>query len=65
MSVARRYNQFLWLREILIKQYPGVFVPPVPKKVTFKNMQDERIEERRVDMERFLRRLQVRIIMSF
>lgn len=28
----RRYNDFLWLRERLIADYPGVIVPPLPEK---------------------------------
>ena len=31
--VARRYNDFAWLRSQLISRYPGCIVPPIPAKV--------------------------------
>lgn len=31
-SVTRRYSDFDWLRNTLIKMYPGFNVPPLPKK---------------------------------
>eukprot|EP01060_Flectonema_neradi_P007840 TRINITY_DN1554_c0_g5_i1.p1 TRINITY_DN1554_c0_g5~~TRINITY_DN1554_c0_g5_i1.p1 ORF type:complete len:382 (+),score=66.91 TRINITY_DN1554_c0_g5_i1:42-1187(+) len=31
--VARRYNDFMWLRGQLISRYPGCIVPPLPAKV--------------------------------
>lgn len=31
-SVRRRFSDFEWLRSTLVKQYPMVFVPPVPTK---------------------------------
>lgn len=59
ISVARRYNHFVWLRTNLMKQFPGVFVPPVPKKLApNKNWSRSLMEERRIDLERFLNRLE-------
>ena len=31
-NVQRRYSDFDWLRQLLIKFYPGFNVPPLPKK---------------------------------
>ena len=31
-AVTRRYSDFEWLRDILTKQYPGIFVPPIANK---------------------------------
>lgn len=28
----RRYNDFMWLRDSLVREYPGVIVPPLPEK---------------------------------
>eukprot|EP01083_Nonionella_stella_P170160 578447_1 len=30
ITVARRYNDFKWLRNMLCQQFPGIFVPPLP-----------------------------------
>jgi len=56
ISVARRYKQFLWLRNILTKQFPCVFCPALPGKRILKD--DRFLEERSSDLERFLNRLQ-------
>eukprot|EP01059_Diplonema_ambulator_P015465 TRINITY_DN26607_c0_g1_i1.p1 TRINITY_DN26607_c0_g1~~TRINITY_DN26607_c0_g1_i1.p1 ORF type:complete len:419 (+),score=173.09 TRINITY_DN26607_c0_g1_i1:54-1259(+) len=32
MRAVRRYNDFVWLRETLVEEYPGVIVPPIPEK---------------------------------
>eukprot|EP00659_Diplonema_papillatum_P016241 gene16241-24894_t len=32
ITVLRRYNDFVWLRDQLVAEYPGVIVPPVPEK---------------------------------
>jgi len=56
ISVARRYKQFLWLRNILQKQFPCLFCPALPGKQILKD--DRFLEERRCDLERFLNRLQ-------
>lgn len=56
ISVARRYKQFLWVRNILQRQFPCVFCPALPGKRILKD--DRFLEERRCDLERFLNRLQ-------
>eukprot|EP00494_Astrolonche_serrata_P033169 UN33438 len=57
-SAARRYSDFVWLRDMLCSQYPGMFVPPLPPKAMFGNFADEFVEERRLDLERFLNRVE-------
>ena len=32
MKAVRRYNDFVWLREALVEENPGVIVPPIPEK---------------------------------
>lgn len=36
-SVRRRYNDFVWLRDMLVASYPGMFIPALPaaNKVNF------------------------------
>lgn len=29
-EIRRRYNDFFYLRETLIRQWPGVYIPPIP-----------------------------------
>ena len=31
-EVQRRYSDFLWLRQTLVKLYPHLIIPPIPKK---------------------------------
>jgi len=58
VSVFRRYSDFVWLRESLARQYPGMFIPPLPAKKMFGNFAEDFVEERRVDLERFLNRVE-------
>ena len=55
-SVRRRYNDFLWLRDLLVRAHPGLFVPPLPPKNLLLEGKNT-IEERPVDLTRFLQRL--------
>jgi hypothetical protein len=32
--VFRRYTDFIWLRNTLVKAFPGIFIPPLPPKPT-------------------------------
>lgn len=58
VTVSRRYSDFKWLHDILCQQYPGMFIPPLPPKKLFGNFDEAFVEERRVDLERFLNRLE-------
>lgn len=53
----RRYKEFNLLREILVKRFPGLYVPPVPPKKSVGNMESHFIEERRYLLDLFIRQL--------
>ena len=61
-SVRRRYSDFQWLFNRLHAEKPGAIVPIIPHTQAVqisKRMSEELIEERRVYLEGFLRRVQV------
>ena len=31
-DISRRYNDFVWLRELLVEKHEGIIVPPIPEK---------------------------------
>jgi hypothetical protein len=31
-EIRRRYNDFFYYREALVKKWPGIYVPPIPEK---------------------------------
>mmetsp|Transcript_25951 Transcript_25951/g.51732 ORF Transcript_25951/g.51732 Transcript_25951/m.51732 type:complete len:443 (+) Transcript_25951:234-1562(+) len=56
-SVLRRYSDFNWLHDSLLKEFPGACVPPIPEKQAVARFNPEFVEQRRVGCERFLRRV--------
>mmetsp|Transcript_25646 Transcript_25646/g.59177 ORF Transcript_25646/g.59177 Transcript_25646/m.59177 type:complete len:411 (-) Transcript_25646:389-1621(-) len=56
-SVLRRYSDFAWLHDSLLKEFPGAVVPPLPEKQAVARFNPEFIEQRRIGLERFLRRV--------
>jgi len=58
-AVLRRYSDFLWLYERLHKERAGAIVPPLPEKQAVSRFSQAFIEDRRVNLERFLRRIAV------
>lgn len=58
-GVPRRYSHFDWLRECLVKSFPGVFVPPLPPKKLLGKGDDTFLAERRSDLEHFLNRIRL------
>lgn len=58
-TVLRRYSDFLWLAERLSHERAGVIVPPLPDKQPVGRFSPTFVEERRVQLERFLRRVAV------
>lgn len=58
-AVLRRYSDFLWLYERLHKERAGSIVPPLPEKQAVSRFSQAFIEDRRVNLERFLRRIAV------
>lgn len=58
-SVLRRYSDFLWLYERLHIERAGAVVPPIPEKQPVGRFNAAFVEDRRVNLERFLRRVAV------
>ncbi|KAE9400585.1 nexin sorting protein [Gymnopus androsaceus JB14] len=61
-SVRRRFQDFTFLREHLVKDFPACVVPPLPGKhrleyITGDRFSPEFMERRRLDLHRFLQRL--------
>lgn len=50
----RRYNDFEWLRDTLIKFYPGFVIPPIPKKHLQRNFEETFLIKRKCFLENFL-----------
>ncbi|CAK72978.1 unnamed protein product (macronuclear) [Paramecium tetraurelia] len=53
--VQRRYSDFLWLRELFCKIYPGINIPPLPKKTVLKNEKELYLQKRMKFLEKFLK----------
>jgi hypothetical protein len=45
-KVQRRYNDFIWLRTILQKEYPGFYIPPLPEKGVKRSFDEAYLVER-------------------
>jgi hypothetical protein len=43
ISVMRRLRHFYALRECLVYKYPGLYIPPLPRKKAVNNLADETI----------------------
>lgn len=54
---TRRYSDFLWLHEQLLKSHPGVIIPPIPEKKFIGSFDAEFVEARMRALERFLQRI--------
>ncbi|CAB9509612.1 nexin 1 [Seminavis robusta] len=58
-AVLRRYSDFFWLYERLHTERAGAVVPPIPEKTAVGRFSPQFIEDRRMNLERFLRRVAV------
>jgi len=58
-AVLRRYSDFLWLYEKLHKEKAGAIVPPLPEKQAVSRFSAAFIEDRRIKLEQYLRRVAV------
>mmetsp|Transcript_10586 Transcript_10586/g.15466 ORF Transcript_10586/g.15466 Transcript_10586/m.15466 type:complete len:519 (-) Transcript_10586:75-1631(-) len=58
-AVLRRYSDFLWLYDRLQKERAGAIVPPIPEKQAVSRFSAVFVEERRIHLERFVRRVAV------
>lgn len=56
-EVIRRYSDFTALRSVLLQRWPGCFVPPLPPKKVVGNMDAKFIEERRLFLDLFLKKV--------
>lgn len=57
-AVLRRYSDFAWLYDRLHKERPGAIIPAIPEKKVAR-FSSSFIEDRRMNLERFLRRVAV------
>lgn len=54
-SVVRRYSDFVWLQEVLLKRYPFRLIPELPpKKIGSQNADSVFLERRRRGLTRFI-----------
>lgn len=58
-AVLRRYSDFLWLFDKLQQERSGAIVPPLPEKQPVGRFSPAFVEDRRRQLERFLRRVAV------
>jgi len=58
-AVLRRYSDFVWLYDRLHLERAGAVVPPMPEKQPVGRFSPSFVEDRRVNLERFLRRVAV------
>ncbi|CAO3689397.1 unnamed protein product [Rhizopus stolonifer] len=61
-KVRRRFQDFVWLHNVLYTHYPACFVPPLPDKHRLEYVKGDRfsqdfIEKRRISLERFMQRI--------
>ncbi|KAI7859844.1 hypothetical protein BDC45DRAFT_162866 [Circinella umbellata] len=61
-SFRRRFQDFVWLYNVLYNNYPACFVPPLPDKHRMEYVKGDRfstdfVERRRISLQRFLQRI--------
>lgn len=55
MSVVRRYSDFVWLQDVLLKRYPFRLIPELPpKKIGSQNLDPIFLNKRRIGLIRFI-----------
>jgi hypothetical protein len=63
-SIERRFSDIDWLHTQLTEKFKGLIIPPRPDKQYFGSTSEKFIEERRVQMEKYLELLAVHPILS-
>lgn len=58
-AVLRRYSDFLWLYERLHMERAGAIIPPIPEKQPVGRFSPAFVEDRRIHLEQFLRRVAI------
>lgn len=61
-TVTRRYSDFLWLYNRLLNNHPGYIIPPPPEKQAYGRFDDKFIENRRLVLEKMLRKITSRSV---
>jgi sorting nexin-9/18/33 len=54
ITVHRRFSQFAFLHAALSRRLPGIAIPPLPEKQYTGRFNDDFVEARRGDLERWL-----------
>jgi sorting nexin-9/18/33 len=57
ISVQRRFSHFVALHTALTRRLPGIALPPLPEKQYAGRFNDDFVEARRADLERYISRL--------
>ena len=53
-DVERRYSDFLWLRSILVNNYPECYIPPLPKKGVKRQFDKPYLKKRMIYLQFFI-----------
>ena len=61
ISLERRYREFDALHNVLLKKWPGIYIPPIPKKQIIKNTDSKTIEKRKNVLDNFLKEVEKQI----
>ena len=56
-EIYRRYSDFFTLRELFADRWPGLYIPPIPAKRTFKNTNVNFVNERCFLLNLFIRQV--------
>jgi sorting nexin-1/2 len=56
-SVERRYKEFIAYRKLLVKNWPGLIIPPIPPKKAFGNLEEGFIKLRKKFLQHFFNRI--------
>lgn len=56
-EIFRNYKDFQEIRKILLKRWPGCYVPPLPKSKIIGNMEKDTVEERTKYLDEFCKKL--------
>ena len=60
-SLERRYREFDALHNVLIQKWPGIYIPPIPKKQIINNTDTKTIEKRKNVLDNFLKEIEKQI----
>ena len=56
-EIFRNFKDFLEIRKILLKRWPGCYVPPLPSEKMIGNLDKENVDERSKYIEEFCKKL--------